>query len=95
MPQKISICIDTYVLLKQSNLQQSGSLAHNHLKLCMTSSYAMHAATKILIVHCFIRSAGMQVIPKPCHTHSKHTYTCNSFWALHLWTQTYRKGIYV
>jgi hypothetical protein len=29
------------------------------------------------------------------HTHSKHTYTCNNFWALYLWTQTYPKGILV
>ena len=55
----------------------------------------MHASIKIYILNYFIRSAGMQVIPKPCHTQSNHIYTCNSFWALHLWTQTYPKGILV
>ena len=61
----------------------------------MTSSYVMHAFIKINILNYFIHSAEMHVIHQPCHKQSKHTCTCNNFWALDLWTLTYPKGIQV
>jgi hypothetical protein len=48
------------------------SLAYNHLKLHMTFSCAMHASVKIYILNYFIHSAGVHVIPKPCHIQSTH-----------------------
>jgi hypothetical protein len=78
--------------VKVSQLPKIMKPSLKHLQVHMTSSYAMHVSIKIYTLNYFTRSAGMHVIPKPCHTQNKQTYTCNNFSALDLWTQTYPKG---
>ena len=45
----------------------------------VTQDILLLTVIKIYTLNSVIHGAGLHVIPKPCHTQNKHTYTCNSF----------------
>jgi hypothetical protein len=45
------------------------------MKLHMTTSYVMHVSVTIYILHYFIHSAALHVVPRQCHIQSQHTHT--------------------